>query len=235
MGTTWNASFEGTPGGGANPSEGDDRIRELKSAIRERIAKEHILTTGSGTDSAHGWHKAGAAMAYWTSAAPTLLPDGSTALSTGVISKGRLWGNSGSSSLSMWNGTTWMGIGREVTRVSIQGTLVAGTLNVPICFARTVTLARIYARCKTLPVTAGQPVLIDLHRYSIGSNGSVFSAPGKRLALSTTASFCMRTSGQMSTTKIQINPTNYLLVHVDAAGGTSRGSDLAVVIEALPR
>lgn len=235
MAYDWNAAFEDDPGGTDNPSSGDDEIRKLKTASRERLAKEHVWTTGIGAFAAHGWHKRGSAVAFWTTAAPTLLPDGSTALSAGTLSKGRIWVNASSKNLAVWDGGSFVGVQKEITRVSIQGTLVTGTLGVPIVFPRTVALSRIYARCRTRPVTAGQPVTVDLHRYSISANTSIFSSPGKRLMLSTGTSFCLRTSGQMSMTKITINPTNYLLLQIDAAGGTSRGTDLAVVIEAIPK
>ena len=52
---TWNAAFEATPAAGDNISEGDDRIRELKVDIRERMAKDHYFVI-AGTDADHGEH-----------------------------------------------------------------------------------------------------------------------------------------------------------------------------------
>lgn len=53
--TTWNAAFEATPAAGANVSGGDDRIRELKEAVRERMEKDHYWDE-TGTDADHGEH-----------------------------------------------------------------------------------------------------------------------------------------------------------------------------------
>lgn len=105
MATTWNTAFEGTPAGSADPAEGDDRIRELKSATRERIEKEHVMDTGSGLYSEDGWHREGSAIAYYESSAPTNRPDGATALDTDDA--GRLWVDSDDRSSWYWDGTAW--------------------------------------------------------------------------------------------------------------------------------
>lgn len=105
MATTWNTAFEGTPAGSAAPAEGDDRIRELKSATRERIEKEHVMDTGSGLYSEDGWHREGSAIAYYESSAPTNRPDGATALDTDDA--GRLWVDSDDRSSWYWDGTAW--------------------------------------------------------------------------------------------------------------------------------
>lgn len=52
---TWNAAFEALPADANNISEGADRIRDLKLAIRERIAKDHYMDV-AGTDADHGEH-----------------------------------------------------------------------------------------------------------------------------------------------------------------------------------
>ncbi|MCW7076425.1 MAG: hypothetical protein OCU18_03925 [Candidatus Syntrophoarchaeum sp.] len=53
----WNASFEASPSGTTgNVADGDDIIRELKLAIRERMQKDHYFDP-SGTDADHGEHK----------------------------------------------------------------------------------------------------------------------------------------------------------------------------------
>jgi len=54
--TTWNGSFELSPADSDNASEGAERIRELKEAIRSRMEKDHYMDT-SGTDEDHGEHK----------------------------------------------------------------------------------------------------------------------------------------------------------------------------------
>lgn len=59
MAETWN---ETTPAGTENPKQGDDRIRELKRAIRERLAADHHFESTEGTPfgdsgSEIGFHK----------------------------------------------------------------------------------------------------------------------------------------------------------------------------------
>ncbi len=82
-GTSWD---EAVPEDNAEISEGAVEIRDLRKALRIRVEKEHIApTTGSGG----GEHKAGAAVAYWTTAAPTQKPDGASALD--ADDAGRLW------------------------------------------------------------------------------------------------------------------------------------------------
>ena len=56
----WNHIYDvNTPAGGDDPKEGDDRIREVKAALQERIAKDHYFPkTGSQvSDVDAGEHK----------------------------------------------------------------------------------------------------------------------------------------------------------------------------------
>jgi len=85
----WNSAFEATPAGSDSPSQGDDRIRELKQAVRERLIKEHEMDLSSGAAAADGWHAAGSAKVYVGSTAPTTRPDGATTLT--ADDDGRLW------------------------------------------------------------------------------------------------------------------------------------------------
>lgn len=55
-GETWNAAYEATPDGGEDRSLGDDRIRALKTSIRERLEKDHYMAI-AGVDADHGEHK----------------------------------------------------------------------------------------------------------------------------------------------------------------------------------
>lgn len=58
MTATWNDAFEATPAGSNAVSVVDDRIREFKRDLRERLQVEHNFSThSSGTDD--GTHKAG--------------------------------------------------------------------------------------------------------------------------------------------------------------------------------
>lgn len=86
---TWNSAFEATPAGSDVPSAGDDKIRELKGAIRERLDKEHVMDLTSGLLAEDGWHESGSAKAYIQASAPTTRPDGTTALSS--ADNGRIW------------------------------------------------------------------------------------------------------------------------------------------------
>lgn len=52
---TWNAAFEALPADSENISQGADRIRDLKNAIRERMESDHYWDE-AGTDADHGEH-----------------------------------------------------------------------------------------------------------------------------------------------------------------------------------
>ena len=54
--TTWDAANEAAPANTDVVSSGDDKIRELKVSIRERIAKDHYMDI-AGTDADHGEHQ----------------------------------------------------------------------------------------------------------------------------------------------------------------------------------
>jgi hypothetical protein len=85
----WNSTFEANPKGTDTPAEGDDRIRELKAATRERIEHEHTMNLGSGVVGEDGWHRAGSAKVYVGANAPTHRPNGSAVLD--AQDDGRLW------------------------------------------------------------------------------------------------------------------------------------------------
>ena len=53
---TWNAAFEALPADADNVSDGATKIRNLKNAIRERLAIDHYFDV-AGTDADHGEHK----------------------------------------------------------------------------------------------------------------------------------------------------------------------------------
>lgn len=233
---SWDAAFEANPGGSTSPSLGDDVIREFKTAVRERMAKEHILTTGTGTAANHGYHAQGAALAYYTATKPTVLPDG-TALASDAKSKGRLWIKSGSYMPMAFNGSTWLGIDHEITRVSIQGTLAIGDNALPpIIFPRTVSIVRALARAATRPGTAGNPIYINLtKRCGATASMSVFSSGTARLMMSTGTSYSLRTSGQMSAGALVIQPNSWLQVDLDAVGGSTKAADLSLVIEVVAK
>lgn len=84
----WTATFEASPNGGESFGNGDNRIVALKTALRERLEKEHKFDP-TGTQADHGQHLAGSAISYYKSTAPTTRPDGATALS--AEDNGRIW------------------------------------------------------------------------------------------------------------------------------------------------
>jgi len=53
---TWNAAFESSPADGDFIPDGPDKIRDLKLAVRERLAIDHYMDI-AGTDADHGEHK----------------------------------------------------------------------------------------------------------------------------------------------------------------------------------
>lgn len=228
MAVTWNATFEAEPAGASSPALGDDSIRELKTAVRERVNREHWMTTGTGTYTGHGYHRLGSARAFFTQAKPTALPDASGNLTTSW-GRGRLLVRSHLDNIMcVWDGTTWAGILKEVTRCSVQGTLAAATNVVPpICFARTVTINRVFARVGTKPST--QSIILDIKR---NGTTSIFSGSAQRPTLPTTTGYCLRTFGQLSTLGVaSLNPTSWLELDIAQVGGDTKGSDLTVVIE----
>lgn len=91
LGVTWNASFEAQPANTDLASEGDDRIRELKVEVRDRMEEEHCIGSGgSGCASDTGFHRSGSAKPFYTSTDPTALSN-PAATALGVNDGGRLW------------------------------------------------------------------------------------------------------------------------------------------------
>lgn len=117
--STHDAAYEASPAGSDNPSQGDERIREVKVDYRIRLGKEHkMYTTGSdGTEAADGWHKAGSAMIYVAASAPTTRPDGSTALSS--ADDGRLWYDTANAILKYYAHPSWTTVPAVVVANSV--------------------------------------------------------------------------------------------------------------------
>lgn len=103
---TWNTAFQNSPGPNADASEGDDRIRELKSAIYERLVKEMVMNTSSGLAAEDGWMRSGSGKIYYGDTAPTTRPDGVTALSSADY--GRLWYNTSTLKLLVYTASGWI-------------------------------------------------------------------------------------------------------------------------------
>lgn len=102
---TWNNAFEASPAGGDAPSSGDDKIREVKTAVRERLEKEHKFDLSSGLSGPDGWHKQGSSIDYYQASAPTTRPDGVTALD--VNDYGRRWIKSSDLTEYVYTSTGW--------------------------------------------------------------------------------------------------------------------------------
>jgi hypothetical protein len=82
-GTNWD---ENDPLGNLPARDGQVQLRDLRKGVRQRSEKEHVTFAGAG---AGGEHKAGSAKVYRQTAAPTLRPDGATALD--ASDEGRIW------------------------------------------------------------------------------------------------------------------------------------------------
>lgn len=115
----WNSAFMLTPAGSDSPSTIDDRIRDLKQAIYERLVKEHIQSLASGLLAEDGYHRQGSSVDFYQATAPTALPDG-TAL--GSAHAGRKWFNTTLGIEEIWNGSAWIAAcAPPIGAVYIQG------------------------------------------------------------------------------------------------------------------
>lgn len=90
----WNAALEGAPAQSDAPATLGTTGRETRTEVRSRWENEHSSYTSKGGTSggsvaADMVHKQGSARAYYQASAPTLRPDGVTAL--GASDYGRLW------------------------------------------------------------------------------------------------------------------------------------------------
>lgn len=98
--TTWTTgTFEATPDGANLISDGDNKIREFKSTVRDYGEAEICWSDSSSTGCSianSGLLRQGAARAFFTTAAPTNLNGTSTTGST-ALDNGRLWVDSDSS------------------------------------------------------------------------------------------------------------------------------------------
>jgi hypothetical protein len=77
MGIKTRAWDETVPAGSEDRRQGDNRIREGKTDMRERVGEEHDFEAASGTGAETGAHKQGSARAYHRTGVETD-PDGST-------------------------------------------------------------------------------------------------------------------------------------------------------------
>lgn len=82
---------------------GAQEITSLRKGVRARMAKEHVEPDTAGVG---GEHLEGSAIIYRGTSAPTLRPDGATALDTD--DDGRLWMDATPRKLYLWNGSSWI-------------------------------------------------------------------------------------------------------------------------------
>jgi len=230
---TWDTSFEAKPAGSRSPKYGDDDIREHKEAVRERIAKEHVLTTGTGTAALHGWHLSGSARGYvQTGTGPTTRPDGSTSLTS--ADAGRLWFDSGEDyTPHVWDGSAWQGFAPEVVRISIQGNLaVSGDAVPPVIFPQKCDIRKVSARMGTAPT--GAAVVFNLLRmYSSGAASASLFKTGPSMTIAAAGYTATKTQGQMTTVGYSLSADDYLKLSITQVGSTVAGADLGITIEAL--
>lgn len=104
----WDNAFEASPAGSDSPDTIDDRIRELKENIRERIKPEHVFDGGAPAD--QGWHRIGSAKIYVGSSTPAQRPGNPQTTPLDSDDAGRLWFNTNNNRLYCWNGTVWVDI-----------------------------------------------------------------------------------------------------------------------------
>lgn len=225
MAITWDATFLTLPAGGNLLSDGDNKIRDLKTGITERVENEHTTyNDGTGGNYLLDWnHKPGSAKGYFQNAAPTNRPNNTTALT--ADDNGRLWFDDDNDDLPyFYVHSDWLGLLRVFMRFSIQGTLSTGSKVVPsIPIPRGGTVVRVYAHVDTAPT--GAALRIDLETN--GSN-SIF---GTNDYVEIAAAANSGNSSDMDATHSVLAAGDYLEVDIDQVGSTVAGADLAVSIE----
>jgi len=134
---TWNGGtssatgFNASPAGNADPRQGDDRIRELKVALAERLSREfYFALVGGSSAGQEGNLRQGAGRIYHRSSAPTTKPDGNAIDADDV---GRLYCQSNTTPLKVrTSNSTWVSVAAEAIR-SIGGasnTLFCKVINI---------------------------------------------------------------------------------------------------------
>ena len=225
MAITWGAAFEAVPAGSSSPSQGDDAIRNLKGGIEERMKNEHTTYTGDGTSgvAASDWlHKAGSAVAWYQSSEPTTYPNGNSLDSSAA---GRLWVDSNSTTLYVYNGSSFDAIiSQGLLSISIQGNLVAGTNVVgPLVIPRGITITAVYVRVGTAPTGSGI-------RIGINKNGSSdILGTATYIQIDAAANSASETSDFDSSNKI-LAAGDYLTFDLDQVGSTIPGANLSIAI-----
>lgn len=224
---TWNTAFEASPAGGDTPTQGDDRIRDLKEATRERMEKEHFFNLASGLPAEDGRHLSGAAIGYRQAAAPTLRPDGVTALDSDDA--GRIWFDSDAGEFpSVYDGAAFVGFIKVYLRWSVQGTLAVQTNVLPqIIVPRAGTINKVTARADTAPT--GASLLVDIFK---NGSASIFDTSGDRITIAVATN--EDSSDVIDAVDGVLAAEDHLEINIDQVGSTIAGSDLTITIEYSP-
>jgi hypothetical protein len=229
MGTpssSWDASFEATPAGSDLLSTVDNAIQDEKLAVRQRLEREHNFAV-AGTQSKHGWHKAGSAVSFFQASAPTNKIDPS-AVALDTDDAGRFFVRSTDCVAFVWDGSAWQGLTREVTRVSIQGFFATGTNVTPrIVFPRACKLAKVTAYCETAPT--GASLIIDINKNG-NTSYSVFDGATR---ITIVAGAYANNQTTFHATYGVLAADDQLTIDIDQVGSTVAGSDLTLTIEVL--
>lgn len=111
MAVTWNADFDISPKGSDAVGQMDDKIRETRQAVRERVEQEHLFDKNTSTQ--QGLHKMGSARVWLSDTEPdSPIPTAILTETAGDESKGRLWVVTSSGvptgEVKVFDGTDWV-------------------------------------------------------------------------------------------------------------------------------
>lgn len=224
---TWDSAYETTPAGSDSPTLGDNKIRQNRQAVRQRGERGHIWGV-SETNAKHGWHREGSGRVFVAATAPTVYDDvdGTSIGSDADIDQGRLFFDSTQAYLPQVYDGGWEGFLREIARVSIQGTLSAGTNVLPaIVFPRACTIIKVTARVGTAPT--GASLIIDLNKTG---TSSIFSGV-TRITIAAGA-YSDNVTSFHATNKV-LTADGYLTLDIDQIGSTIGGADFSLTIEVI--
>ena len=224
---TWGSSFKQSPPDAQSPSLGDDRMRETREAIENRMDNEHLtyLNTGTNGSEAQDWaHRQGSAVAFFQDAAPTTQVGGRT---LAARDSGRLWFDDNNDDLlHFWDGTQWLGLISSIIRASIQGIISTGGGVIPnIVFPHSAIIVGVYINVQVAPT--GASLQVDLEKNG-NSGQSIFDTNDYvEIAADATSG----NSTDMESTYSVLTAGDYLSVDIDQVGSTIAGSDLSISID----
>lgn len=111
MAVIWNADFDISPKGSDAVGQMDDKIRETRQAVRERVEQEHLFDKNTSTQ--QGLHKMGSARVWLSDTEPdSPIPTAILTETAGDESKGRLWivtaAGVPTGEVKVYDGTDWV-------------------------------------------------------------------------------------------------------------------------------